>query len=453
MKKQLFVLITSAVTISNYSNAQEDFKPSGNLWGYAFGDWANKSHNDTLQRGGGNVQYRGTNSLNSSNTILSTNSAQQNANVISNQTNAFQLRRVYLGYDYRLTQNISAQVILANEQNVDGSGKNTMFVKFANVKYSNIFNLKNTDFVFGQYLTCSWAAPYGTEPLGGYRVAERTIGDMHALDNATDLGASLQGKAWSQKNVRDSLQPMFIGYYLQIGNGNGASPNASNFKKVRANLFVSVLKQRLTVGIYGDYLVQQLSPYKTANATMKIYAAYNTERFRIGAEAFQQINMNSDIYKVYVNGVQPAGAVNDTSYGLQLGWSVFASANILKNKLNVFARMDRYNPDANYSNECVYTKAYSTIQNSGTAGALNPASTFDKQTFYSAGIDWTPHSRFHIIPNIWYNGYKTMMSTSGANGTGGDLSARVKSDYDLVYRITFYFIFNGNKKVMNNGMY
>jgi hypothetical protein len=115
--------------------------------------------------------------------------------------------------------------------------------------------------------------------------------------------------------------------------------------------------------------------------------------------------------------------------------------------------MDRYNPDANYSSACVYTKAYSAIQNSGVAGALNPTTTFYTQTFYSAGLDWTPNARFHIIPNIWYNGYKTMMSTTGANGTGSDLSARTKSDYDLVYRLTFYFIFNSNKKVMNNGMY
>ena len=449
MKKQFFILLTAAgIAISTYSNAQEDFKPSGNLWGYVFGDYAVKSHNDTLSRGGGSVQYKGTNPLSSSNVVSGTNPAPANM-----QTDAFQIRRVYLGYDYRLTKNISAQIVLANEQNVDAGGRNTTYLKFANIKYSNIFNLKNTDLVFGQYFTCSWAAPYGTEPLGGYRAVERTVMDMHAMDNATDLGASLQGKAWTQKNVSDSLKPQFIGYYLQVGNNNGAVPNASNFKKVRMNLFFAALQQKLTVGLYGDYLVQQLSPYRTLNATMKIYAAYTTEKFRIGAEAFQQFNMNSDIYKIYVDGVQPPGAANDTSYGLQLGWSVFASVNIIKNKLNAFARMDRYNPDANYSSACVYTKAYSAIQNSGVAGALNPTTTFYTQTFYSAGLDWTPNARFHIIPNIWYNGYKTMMSTTGANGTGSDLSARTKSDYDLVYRLTFYFIFNSNKKVMNNGMY
>jgi hypothetical protein len=55
------------------------------------------------------------------------------------------------------------------------------------------------------------------------------------------------------------------------------------------------------------------------------------------------------------------------------------------------------------------------------------------------------------MPNIWYNGYKTMMSTSTPGGTT-TFSDRVQKDYDMVYRLTFYFIFNGNKKVANSGM-
>src|ERR1017187_9074608 len=109
MKKQFFILLICAgITISTYSNAQEDFKPSVNLWGYVFGDYAVKSHNDTLSRGGGSVQYKGTNPLSSSNVVSGTNPAPANM-----QTDAFQIRRVYLGYDYRLTKNISAQIVLA----------------------------------------------------------------------------------------------------------------------------------------------------------------------------------------------------------------------------------------------------------------------------------------------------------------------------------------------------
>ena len=55
--KHIFTIAIS-ITLGNYLAAQEtEFKPSGNLYGYVFGDYANKMNNDTLQRGGGNVQY------------------------------------------------------------------------------------------------------------------------------------------------------------------------------------------------------------------------------------------------------------------------------------------------------------------------------------------------------------------------------------------------------------
>ena len=430
-----------ALGMGNYLGAQDtEFKPSGNLWGYVFGDYANKSHNDTLQRGGGSVQYRGTTPLSSSNTLSSTS-----AQAANTQTNAFQIRRAYLGYDYKFAPNFSAQIVLANEQNYDGGGKNTMYVKYANVKCSNIFGLKNTDIVLGQYQTASFATSFGTEPLWAYRSVERTIMDLHNTDGSTDLGASLQGKLWSQQ-APDSTKPTFIGYYAQIGNNNSATPNASNYKKGRLNLFVAALKQKLTIGLYGDYVIGQYLPYKTNNMTMKFYAAYATERFRVGAELFQQTNMNSDISIAYTKGAVTPGAKNDTTSGVQMGWSVFASAAILKNKLSAFARYDMYNPDTKYNSSNLYSKAYAGITGSNLTSA-----TFYTQSFYTLGLDWTPNARIHIMPNIWYNGYKTMMSTSTPGGTT-TFSDRVQKDYDMVYRLTFYFIFNGNKKVANSGM-
>lgn len=453
MKKQVFTFIVIAgAAFSNYASAQEDFKPSGNLWGQVFGDYANKAHNDTLQRGGGSVQYKGTNSLNSSNVIAAGNSAQQNADVISNQTNAFQIRRALLGYDYQFAPHFSSTVVLANEQNVDASGKNTIYLKYAFLKWANIFKLKNTDFIFGQYQTASFATvisgtAVNTDAAWGYRSIEKTIIDMHGVDGSTDLGASLQGKLRSQKNASDSLNSAFIGYALQVGNNNSAVPNAANYKKTRVNLFVTTLKRKLTIGFYGDYVVQQLSPYRTDNTTFKFYATYKTDWFRVGAEVFQQINKNSDIYKISSNGIVSATAQNDTASGVQLGWSVFAASRIIKNKLSIFARIDSYNPDTKFNNNNVYTGVYSVIKGSNLTAA-----TFYIQTFYTAGLDWTPNSRFHIMPNIWYNGYTTLATTTGPGGTGSDLSARVKHDYDIVYRLTFYFTFNSAKKILSNGL-
>jgi hypothetical protein len=181
--------------------------------------------------------------------------------------------------------------------------------------------------------------------------------------------------------------------------------------------------------------------------TMKAYASFKTESFRIGVEAFQQTNQNSDIYTVY-DPASKTFSKNDTASGVQFGVSVFGSAKIITNKLNVFARYDMFNPDTKWNTNNAYSKAYSGIQGSNLTSA-----TFYKQSFFTAGLDWTPDKRVHFMPNIWVNKYSSMMSSAGPDGTGKAFSSRMVNDADVVYRLTFYFIFNGSKKVSNNGMY
>jgi hypothetical protein len=208
------------------------------------------------------------------------------------------------------------------------------------------------------------------------------------------------------------------------------------------------MNQKLTVGVYGDYQNTQFSPYHTSNLTAKAYVSYRTEAFRIGFEMFEQTNLNSDIYKTY-NADTKTYKGNDTATGVQMGWSVFASARVIKSKLNFFARYDMYTPDTKFNSNNVYTSVYSGIK-----GVNMSSATFYTQTFVTAGFDWTPNARLHIMPNIWYNAYNTMsgLTTTGPSGTGSDLSARVKSDNDMAYRVTFYFLFNQKNKVSNNGM-
>jgi len=471
-----------ALTIGGAS--AQDFVPSGNLWGYAFGDYASKAHSDTLQRGGGNVQYRGFSggqivpgaagssaALNTVGGTITPNGVGGSTTTFgtppaNTQVNGFAFRRIYLGYDYNFAPNWTAQVVLANEQNTDASNKNTMYVKYANVKWSNF--IKNQDLVIGQYQTCSFATEFGTEPLWSYRSVERTIMDLHNIDGSTDLGASLQGKLWKQggADAADSSKPNMIGYYLQVGNNNSAADNASNYKKGRLNIYGTFMHHALTVGLYGDYTVTVENSDKNksqANTTMKAYAAFKSEWVRVGFEVFEQINKNSDVSISYTNGKVTTGALSDTVSGVQMGMSVFASSQIIKNKLSIFARYDMYNPDTKYTSGNVYSAAYGAIKPvtgqltaAETAGATNyswTAATFYKQSFITAGLDWTPNSRVHLMPNIWYNGYSSMVTsyTSAANVTT-NYGSRVKTDNDMVYRLTFYFLFNQKKKVLNNGM-
>ena len=53
--------------------------------------------------------------------------------------------------------------------------------------------------------------------------------------------------------------------------------------------------------------------------------------------------------------------------------------------------------------------------------------------FISAGLDFTPVKNVHFMPNIWYNHYATQL-------TGAAKTAE-PNNYDLVYRMTFYFVF------------
>ena len=77
-------IFSSSLVKAQGAKPDTTFKPSGNLWGYVFGDYAVKTHSDSANRGGSN-QY--------------TN--------VAKTRNAFQIRRVYVGYDYTINKKYS----------------------------------------------------------------------------------------------------------------------------------------------------------------------------------------------------------------------------------------------------------------------------------------------------------------------------------------------------------
>src|SRR6201992_4046550 len=101
-KQFLFFVALFFLTIASQAqylwNSDSAFKAgranSGRLWGYAFGDYYVKAHSDSFQRGNSN-QYSG----------------------IPTSRSAFQFRRIYLGYDYNITDKFSAELLLAAEDN------------------------------------------------------------------------------------------------------------------------------------------------------------------------------------------------------------------------------------------------------------------------------------------------------------------------------------------------
>ena len=123
-------------------------------------------------------------------------------------------------------------------------------------------------------------------------------------------------------------------------------------------------------------------------------------------------------------------------------------------KLNYYAMFDRYNPDTKYKKENIYSSVPSLLVPQYTptgsvfsmgSGAVSQAAVFSTQNFYTFGLDFTPINRVHVMPNIWLTQFNSMVNLP-------DAAKKAKSDYTLVPRLTFYYIFNGLKKVGQNGM-
>src|SRR6202012_2008959 len=76
--------------------------PMRRLWGYTFGDLYYAPHVDATNRGP-ETMYNG----------------------VPANRNAFQFRRLYLGYDYEITKKFNVEVWLSSEPNANSCGKCT----------------------------------------------------------------------------------------------------------------------------------------------------------------------------------------------------------------------------------------------------------------------------------------------------------------------------------------
>jgi len=401
-----FMLAFSNILKAQYLwNSDSAFKAgrpnSGRLWGYAFGDYYYKGHDDTLNRGGSN-QYTG----------------------IPQNRNEFQMRRIYLGYDYNITQKFSAELLLAAEDNITTGGgttsgdllqdnKFTFYIKLANIRWKNIW--KGTDLVVGQVSTPAF--PLLSEKIWNYRSIERPLVDVRRTPSY-DFGATLQGK-FDPKTGN-------YGYNLMVGNGTGAKPENDNFKWFYGDVYAYFFQKRLVVDLYADYeRLNWTSSWHHSRQMIKGYVAYSfpsannpdTSAFTIGVEGFIN-NLRQDNFATKISGG------TDTLDAVAKGISVYVHGNIVPNKLRFFARYDVFNPTNKIDNN-----VYASYK--GNTSNYNDLVT--KEQFITAGLDYMPVKKVHFMPNIWYNGYKYQGADEGADTP--------YNSHDLVYRLTFYFVF------------
>ncbi|HLG33249.1 MAG TPA: hypothetical protein VI757_00085, partial [Bacteroidia bacterium] len=347
--------------------AKAEFKPSGKVWGYVFGDYYFKVKADSALRG--SMEYSG----------LKTNN------------NAFAIRRAYLGYDYNISEKLSTEFLLSHEANLDASGNRTVFIKSANLRIKKIY--KRADLVIGHMATPTFSLL--EEKVWNFRAVEKTILDQRKIASSSDIGVGLQGKFDEKGNY---------GYNLMVGNGTGTKLESDQFKRFYGDLFAKFLDQKLIINVYADMERSQLQPYHKSKTTFKAFAAYQTTPFTIGVTWFMQTQEN---YAIYTPDATSPADTNDLA---ATGISAFVRGTVVKDKLNFFARYDMYNPDDNYSADYLYT--------SGS----NPVT----ETFITAGLDWLCHKNVHIMPNIWYNAYNSRAkNVTGKIESDNDMVARV----------------------------
>src|ERR1041385_7311703 len=313
-----------------------DFKPSGKLYGYAFGDYYYKMHADSANRG--SSQYSN----------------------MPETSNAFEFRRVYLGYDYNISEKFSSELLLAYEgQTTSDNATRTTFLKTADVKWKGIY--KGADLVFG--LQNTPAFPMLTEKIWGYRSIEKTIYDMRKGAASNDLGIGIRGTIGDSANY---------GYDLLAANGSGNKIETDIFKKFYGDFWAKFMNKKLVFDLYSDFERTNMTPnfHKYKN-TIKFSAFYTTDAITIGAEVYATSLHN------YVGFTDTSATpfAHDTTKAMVMGISGFVRGTIIKDKLSFFARYDMYNPDREYNKNYVYSMGASPVT----------------ESFITAGLDYTPH--------------------------------------------------------------
>ena len=421
-------------TTKQADQVDTSFHPQRRIWGYAFGDAYYDQHSPAL---------------------TSTQGKENNYYQTPSNRNAFQFRRLYLGYDYDITKKFKAEVLLASEPNenttpttstsgvVNGDnlvdGRMSFYIKNFNLRVREVWS--GTDFVIGEMGTPGFAlneagtnAPTSlSEATWGYRSVERTITDFHK-NNSYDVGVALQG-TFDPKTKN-------FGYVAMIGDNTTSSlttvynpnnpvsatnpnPNTGFFKIFYGDLWGKFLNKKLYVDFYADYaktasntaVATTVIPSGTLGTQehnmFKVFVSYNTAPLTVGVEAYTQK------FAYGVTNKTTLTAENATAQGI----SIWAKGVITKDKWSWFARYDGYNPDT----KATAANAYSVNTN---YGSYDPTV---KETFVTGGLDYTPAKNIHFMPNVWFVQYKNNLDAATA-GYQAD-------NHTLVYRMTFFYTF------------
>lgn len=293
--------------------------------------------------------------------------------------NAFEFRRIYLGYDQDISDHFSARVLIeANNLETTTSGNMSFFAKQAYLEWKNLLPMANI--FIGLSPTPSLA---NAEKIWRYRSLEKVILDRTGLVAISEMGVGVRGKI-----VPDGS----LGYAVMIGNGNGGKLENDKLKKIYGEFDFEPVKGGV-VELYGDY---ENGSNGRAKLTGKGLLGYQFADVSFGAEGFYR-NVKHGTFRA-------TGASPDSNL---VGASANTSFQIVE-KIRLVLRGDFFDPDF-------------LVKNSGI-----------REIFAVAGLDYAPVRDVHLIPNALYT-HRLYKKKLAANPVLND---------DITVRLTFAYSFS-----------
>ncbi len=180
---------------------------------------------------------------------------------------AFELTRMYLGYEYNFSENFSAKANIDIADPKVGDLQMTAFVKNAYINYETSKLSVN----FGMIATTQFKVQ---EKAWGYRYIEKSFQDTYKFNSSADLGISLAYE------LTDFLSADII-----IANGEGYKRFQSD-SVFRTGFGVTLTPiNKLTGRVYYDF-----SSKETTLSSLATFVGYACENISFSAEYNQQMN-------------------------------------------------------------------------------------------------------------------------------------------------------------------
>lgn len=259
------------------------------------------------------------------------------------EISAFEFRRAYFTVEHTLNDEFAVRFRTDADRKADD--KFRPFIKHLYMSWAGI--VPNAKIYVGISGTPTWSS--FAEKYWGYRGVDKTMLDAFkgVTGTSIDVTSAAAGVA-----LKGTVADKLLGYHVFFSNGEGYShPEEDKYKKLMFQGSVKPVDGAVLVGLV------ELEPQDSDNnnTLLKGFAGYKSGGAAVGAEYF----------------VYTRGGVDNKSSGL----SVFGRYDVQDN-VTPFVRLDMYEPDSETDE--------------------------DETSLVIAGIDFRPHSKVHVMPNVHY---------------------------------------------------